>query len=117
LPTDAEWCTLENYVDAGTVSCSTTGWRGYDAGYHLKSTTGWYNNGNGDDSFGFTALPGGYRYYGGGFNNLGKHAYFWSSSEYSGSHAWYRILNCYNDGVVRHYTHKTYGFSVRCLQD
>ncbi|MCD4697445.1 MAG: hypothetical protein K8S16_14520, partial [Bacteroidales bacterium] len=43
LPTDNEWCTLENGVDAGTVSCTAIGWRGIDAGGNLKEigTTHW----------------------------------------------------------------------------
>ena len=38
VPADDEWCTLENYVDAGTISCSETGWRGTDVGGNLKET-------------------------------------------------------------------------------
>ena len=36
MPTDAEWCILENFVDTGAVSCTDFGWRGTDAGNHLK---------------------------------------------------------------------------------
>ncbi|MCK4677888.1 MAG: fibrobacter succinogenes major paralogous domain-containing protein [Bacteroidales bacterium] len=121
LPSDEEWKILEGTVDSqygvGDPEWDGTGYRGFDAGFHLKSTAGWYNNGNGDDSFGFTALPGGYRHSNGGFYYSGYRAYFWSSAEYSGSSAWRRILTYDYDEVYRHYYYETYGFSVRCLQD
>ena len=116
LPTDAEWCILENEVDAGTVSCTATGWRGIDAGLNLKSTSGWSSGGNGTDLYGFTALPGGYRSTYGSFHDLTYYAYFWSSNE-SGSSAWNRSLNYYHDGVSRYDGNKNIGFSVRCLKD
>ncbi|MCK4677887.1 MAG: fibrobacter succinogenes major paralogous domain-containing protein [Bacteroidales bacterium] len=121
IPTDEEWKILEGTVDSqygvGDPEWDGTGWRGLDAGYHLKSTTGWNSSGNGDNSFGFTALPGGYRLNGGGFSSLGYRAYFWSSAEYSGSDAWYRSLHYGIDRVNRSSYYKTYGFSARCLQD
>jgi len=116
LPTDAEWCTLENEVDAGTVSCTATGWRGIDAGLNLKSTSGWYLGGNGTDLYGFTALPGGARDTDGSFGGLATNAYFWSSDE-SGSYAWLRRLYYSTDGVYRDSYYKSSGFNVRCLKD
>ncbi|MFK5894800.1 MAG: FISUMP domain-containing protein [Pseudomonadota bacterium] len=103
LPTDAEWCTLENYVDAGTVSCSATGWRGTDAGGNLKEagTSHWISPNTGaTNSSGFTGLPGGYLDTNGPFYYLTGSAYFWSSSE-SGSEAWMRVLNYDRAQVVR----------------
>ncbi|MBL7104347.1 MAG: hypothetical protein ISS18_08445 [Bacteroidales bacterium] len=119
LPTDTEWCTLENEVDAGTVSCSATGWRGIDAGGNLKETdtTHWSSPNTGaTNSSGFTALPSGYRGTGGDFLILTLVTNFWASSE-SGSNAWGRDLD-YTVAQVRRLNHaKTYGFSVRCLKD
>jgi uncharacterized protein (TIGR02145 family) len=51
IPTDAEWTTLTTYPGGESV-----------AGGKMKSTSGWYNNGNGSNSSGFTALPGGRSY-------------------------------------------------------
>ncbi len=117
LPTDAEWCTLENYVDAGTVSCTAIGFRGIDAGLNLKSTTGWYSGGNGTDLYGFTVLPGGHwSYIGDDFLNLGRTSYFWSSTECT-IYGWYRILDYNYDGIDRYITNKLRGFSSRCLKD
>ena len=36
---------------------------------------------NGTNTSGFSALPGGYRYYHGNFSSINSHAYFWSSTE------------------------------------
>ncbi len=119
LPTDAEWCTLENYVDAGTVSCTATGWRGTDAGGNLKETgtTHWSSPNTGaTNSSGFTGLPGGYRSTSGTFCSLASYARLWSSSE-GGSGAWGRTLGCSNAQVHRGDADKSYGFSVRCVRD
>ncbi len=64
VPTDAEFKILEGNVDSqygpGSVEWNKTGWRGYDAGYNIRSTEGWDGTGNGSDAFGFHALPSGY---------------------------------------------------------
>ena len=120
LPTDAEWCTLENYVDAGAVSCSATGLRGTDVGGNLKETgtTHWATPNTGaTNSSGFTVLPGGWRNYSSGsFALLTTNTYFWSSSE-NGSDAWSRILKNFHAQVDRSPNNQAYGFSVRCVRD
>jgi len=118
LPTDAEWCTLENEVDAGTVSCSAIGWRGTDVGGNLKETgtTHWHNPNTANNSSGFTALGSGYRNTNGTFSSLTYGAYLWTSNV-TGSAAWYRGLWHGYTEVNRYYDSKTLGYSVRCLQD
>jgi len=66
---------------------------------------------------GFTALPGGSRNSNGSFYYLGYLGFWWSSTEYSSSYAWYRGLSCYYANVYRGYDDKTSGQSVRCLKD
>ena len=121
LPTDEEWKQLEGTVDSQygypDPEWDGIGWRGYDAGKNLKSTTGWYSGGNGTNDFGFTALPGGYRSYNGGFGSLGYDGGFWSSTEYDTNTAWSRGLLYSYSSVYRYGNSKDYGFSVRCLQD
>ena len=71
LPTDAEWCVLEQFVDP-SISCSAIGYRGIDGGGKLKeSGTGHWTppNTGATNSNGFTALPGGNRHYNGNFQN------------------------------------------------
>jgi uncharacterized protein (TIGR02145 family) len=117
VPTDAEWYAMENYVDPTINDPNATGWRGTDAGTKLKATSGWYSS-NGTDNYGFSALPGGYRYYNDGtFGNVGYIGLWWSSTECDATYAWYRIMG-YDDGSVSRYNNdKRYGFAVRCVRD
>jgi len=119
IPTDDEWKVLEGTVDSqypvGDPIWNTIGWRGYDAGLNLKSTSGWHSNGNGIDIYGFTALPGGYRDKEGDLFNLTYHGTFWSSSE--SSSAILRFLRYDCDNVLRNSGSTYYGYSVRCIKD
>ena len=56
VPTNEEYRTL--YAAVGGEST---------AGANLKSTTGWYNSGNGNDKYGFSVLPAGSRNFDGNF--------------------------------------------------
>ena len=106
LPNDTEWDTLFVAVGGSKV-----------AGSVLKSQTGWDNNGNGTDAFGFSALPAGYRYdYNGGtYSHNGSIAYFWSSSEYESNRSYYVYLE--KDEANIHNYYRDFGFSVRCIKD
>ena len=107
IPTDAEWCILENFVDATTdPGCSLTGWRGTDGGTKLKT----------GGSSGFEALLAGSQAPDGLFYDSGAYTDFWSSGE-SGSNAWTRDLYPTEARVGRNPDVKLGGFSVRCLKD
>ncbi|MDY6331601.1 MAG: fibrobacter succinogenes major paralogous domain-containing protein [Fibrobacter sp.] len=87
------------------------------AGKKLKSTSGWNNDGNGTDDFGFTALPTGIRYgkdkY---YNYEGDHANFWSSIKNGSDSAEY-VNMFYDYDNARQLVHdKNDGMSVRCLK-
>ena len=69
------------------------------------------------NSSGFTALPGGRRFYDGNLVNLGTGAFFWSSTEDGTGAAWYRAQYNSNASVERFNYSKVYGFSVRCIMD
>ena len=121
LPSDDEWKILESNADTqygvGNSEWDGTGYRGYDAGKRLKTTTGWSSN-TGTDAFGFSALPVGYRNYSSGsFYGIGNGGHWWSSSEYSSSYAWNRYLGYSSGDVYRGYYDKGNGFAVRCLKD
>ena len=110
LPSDAEWTELVNYI-------ANDGHSDIE-GIALKSTTGWYNNSNGTDNYGFSALPGGLRRcYNGAFDLVGKYGYWWSSTEYQSSYAYFRSLYYNNSIVGRNNDYKSYGYSVRCVRD
>ncbi len=113
LPTYAEWNALFTAVGGSST-----------AGKVLKSQSGWNSNGNGTDAFGFSALPAGYRDYGGYFTNNDGDAYFWSSTEDYVRYAFLMNLHYNSDraylgvGAGGLYDHDMYdGFSVRCVKD
>lgn len=115
VPTDAEWCTLTQFIDP-TVNCNITGWSGTDVGTKMKSTTGWAPGGNGTNTSGFTAVPGGGRFSTGIFSSLEYNGYFWTSTEGTGV-AWSRTLSNSTANIGRSNGNKSFGYSVRCLMD
>ena len=106
LPSKAEWETLFNAVDGQST-----------AGRVLKSTSGWESNGNGTDSFGFSALPAGYREKKVDYYNEGGLALFWSSTENISFSAYYMGLDFNHDDAGLNYDDKNSEFSVRCIKD
>jgi len=106
IPSDAEWTKLTDFLGGEAV-----------AGKKMKSKSGWKENGNGTNTSGFSGLPGGARYSGGSFFNVGYDGYWWSSTENNTSHAWSRNLNYSSGFVFRYSNYKLNGFSVRCLRD
>jgi len=111
VPSDAEWQTLVDYLGGNNV-----------AGGTMKEigTTHWNSPNTGaTNGSGFTALPGGYRFFdiGDSFGNLGDDAYFWSSTEYDSHNAWYRGLDCITTDVHWDYNDKQHWYSIRCVRD
>lgn len=119
VPSDEELKVLEGTVDTqygvGNPEWDKTEWRGYDAGKHLKSTSGWSSS-NGDDLYGFTFLPGGIRSETGSFVNEGGFGYLWSSSNADNLNAWWRRINNNTEQIRRDPSQKVYGNSLRCLK-
>lgn len=117
LPSDAEWKILEMQLGMSQSEVDNTGWRGTDEGEKMKSTSRWHNNGNGTNSSGFTALPGGFRHSDGDFAYLGEDGRWWSSSQnYTSPNSWTRLLFDENNKVYRTTTDQTFGYSIRvCL--
>ena len=70
LPTQEEMIAMQEYSGADM----------YDAGKHLKTTTGWTGE-NGDDFLGFSALPGGRCNEEQTCSNIGATGYWWTSTE------------------------------------
>jgi len=105
LPTNAEWDALVKAAGGSST-----------AGKKLKSKSGWYNNGNGTDNYGFSALPGGSGSSNGYFNGVGYNGIWWTATEDAGGGAYYRNMYDYNDYVGEyHATDDRY--SVRCVKD
>lgn len=103
IPTDKEWEEL--------VKCISE--KAKNAGDELRSSCLWQKPGS--DSFGFFALPAGYRFGNGAFYQFGKRTRFWSKSEYGNSNAFrfglteetYDIEGVYRSDAI----------SVRCVKN
>ena len=107
LATTDEWNFLNNTV--GTNS---------SASYYLKSMTGWWTDvGNGNDAYGFTALPGGVRSVNGVYSDLTLAGYFWAAAPTDGNSVSYELH--YNTSNLAKQTKisKETAMSVRCVYD
>jgi uncharacterized protein (TIGR02145 family) len=104
LPTTKEWDQLMSAAGGEKT-----------ADKKLKSKTGWDKNGNGTDDFGFSALPGGYRYIDGRFLGVGNYGPWWSATENGSGDAYDRYMDYYFVCVCK--DEEGYGFSVRCVKD
>ena len=106
LPSDDEWTALTDAVGGKSV-----------AGKKLKSRSGWYNNGNGTDDYGFAALPGGGGSSDDGFRNAGRNGIWWSATEYGALGAWSWGLGFGYDMAGGGSYDQSELLSVRCVED
>ncbi|MBO7471031.1 MAG: hypothetical protein J6T78_04105 [Bacteroidaceae bacterium] len=105
LPTVAEFEALIAYIGA-------------DAGKKLKSTTGWSNDGNGTDNYGFNGKPAGLYAYGGvGYTALDIQAWYWTQNSYSNVERYTRVLTSSNDSFVSGLADKLSRCSIRLIKD
>jgi len=121
VPSDADWKELEISLGMSVETADRYDWRGSDEGGSLKEMgfSHWeVPNTGGDNSSGFTALPGGFRSYAGTFYGYGQYSTFWTANVKAGSdNIWYRVLNSDEKRVYRHYNLRNQGHSVRCVED
>jgi uncharacterized protein (TIGR02145 family) len=107
VPTDAEWTEMISFIGDDKT-----------AGGKLKEadTIHWQSpNSGASNESGFTALPGGGRYYEGTFNGAGRIGGWWSSTELFSWSARGRFLYNNFSLVYRGSGSKNDGFSIRCL--
>lgn len=121
VPTDAEWTQLELALGMPTDEVDILSSRGQaqNVGGKMKANTTLWNgfNAGANNESGFSALPAGYRFYGGGgFYFLGLQSYWWSTSV-NGENAWFRRLSSGDTGALRLNTSKKMGVSLRCVRD
>jgi len=104
-----DWQKLVDYAGGDSIASN-----------RLKSTTGWGSNGNGTDSYGFNALPGGYYYeYQDGFAEgapINSRSDWWVDTQHPKPDAYYWSMIA-SDSEIRNYfqskgPHLAY---VRCL--
>jgi uncharacterized protein (TIGR02145 family) len=132
LPSNEDWGTLYRFMGNKWVNSNDNlPCGGYlTAGKYLKAKKGWnmdsYENksGNGDDNFGFSALPGGFGG-SGRFEKIGHTGFWWSSSKFEGSgdcpqekdFATDHEINYVREHVIYSGSHKGNMYSVRCVKD
>jgi len=108
----AEWITLNDFVGGSAV-------------IKLRATSGWLLSGNFnldyqcEDTYGFSALPGGYSQYGnsgGDFYNVGSRGHWWFANEFDSNLAYFWFMTDNGGNGYSQYD-KADLRSVRCLQD
>ena len=124
IPDEADWKTLEGAVDSqygiANAIWNNWGYRGYDAGVNLKSTSGWFEGSNGTDQYGFSGLPAGSRSSDGVFYlEIGIYGFWWTSRDDLGGYnsAWCRNLDYVHENIGRDSYSFSNGFSVRCIKN
>jgi len=104
LPSNDEWQTLVDFVGGKEI-----------AGKKLKATSGWKkgwfsSSGNGEDTYGFSALPSGSPCF------VGQSGAWWTSSNIN-FFAYQWIMGNDYKGVLGYYQFKFCRCSVRCVKD
>jgi len=99
LPTDNDWTNLSLSL-------------GSQSGKKIKAKSPEFD---GNDDYGFNALPAGVRM--NEFSFLGTWGYFWTASENLSSYGWHRYLAKGMSDIGRGNDFKTEAYSVRCVQD
>jgi uncharacterized protein (TIGR02145 family) len=109
LPSKAEWDILSI-----AVGCA-------EAGENLKAAFNWkrFLPKPASDSFGFSAIPGGYGYADGRLDSVDVDGYWWSSSEWDSdrSRAYCRVIYWDKDEAEWNESAKELMFCVRCVRD
>lgn len=128
MPSDAEWTQLTTYVHDNGYQCTDCNgsnyWSHVDCiAKALAAQTDWnsYNNDacapgydlSTNNATGFSAVPAGY--YCGGYY-FGLDAYYWTTSQFNSSEAYFRSLDCCVDYVWKGNDYKSQGYSVRCVR-
>ncbi len=116
---DIDWAILYNFLKRGINNYQDQG----ISAIKLKSSHSWLEGGNGEDQYGMSILPGGYRMLNGSYDGIGNSVGIWSRDTityygYSKSNA-YSSYNIYfqanmNDMLFKKENTRT-GFYVRCI--
>lgn len=114
----SDWNKLVKCIDPAADTACIGCYQSTVAGGPMKSAGGWLNNGNGSNSSGFGALPGGSRRANGTFDfTAGYNGFWWTSSGQTPSTAWLRYLTSTGNTLFNDHVNKTLGYSVRVVRD
>jgi uncharacterized protein (TIGR02145 family) len=124
VPSDNEWKQLE--MSLGMTQAEADSWggedygdigRGTDQGTQMKTTSGWNawegRDGNGTNTSGFSALPGGDTGWYGEYELAGLCTSWWTSTQEGSA----RVVDSGSGMVGRSIYYAHIGFSIRCLKD
>jgi uncharacterized protein (TIGR02145 family) len=109
VPNELDWSKFSSYLGGLAI-----------AGGKMKSTSNdhWSNpNIGATNEINFSAIAAGCRYDQGFFNNFNTYAFFWTASELDDNLAWYRSLKYNSDEMIRNFSKKQNGYSIRCMRD
>jgi len=119
LPSREEWDRLAESVGGTKAEDFTEDAHKWDgAGKKLKSISIFYwkdGGGGGTDTYGFSALPGGYLGLGIGFDEALWTGTWWTATERDKSKAYVKVMRSYRDGVGEWKHDKGGGSYVRCV--
>jgi len=108
IPSDDDWDSLRDAIGRDSTLSKK-----------LRATSGWdgYGNSNGEDTYGFAALPGGFRSdNSSSFYNIGESGYWWSTLATSSYSYYFFISNSYVTFTGTEKPNPNF-YSVRCVQD
>jgi uncharacterized protein (TIGR02145 family) len=118
MPSDEEWKTLEDNLGMDPSETDETDVRiSGDVGKKIKSKSDWVEDGNGNNSSGFDARPGGSRNADGEFGSAGMRATFRTSTAGGSTFNFSRGLAFDSDGISRGSANHGIGLSLRCIKD
>jgi len=111
IPSNDEWNTLAGQLGGADM-----------AGYKMKTVydwmSDWYQDGNGSNESGFSALPAGMRdYYSYNFYGLNQGTSFWTSTEDYYNEPFIKYLFYDSNSLGSYSDYLSNGFSVRCIKD
>jgi len=113
IPSDAEWTTLTTLLID-----SLAGGKLKEEGISHWTDVSGINVGATNET-GFTAIPAGNRSYESAnkFGGLNYNGFWWSSTQFSATAAWFRVATSGFKSVGRKSVNKYDGFSLRCVKD
>jgi uncharacterized protein (TIGR02145 family) len=124
VPTDVEWDILRNYLIAIGYNWDETT-EDNKIAKSMAAKTDWVTNTRPgtigcdltkNNKSGFSALPGGFRYYDGTFYYQSTEGCWWSATASDATYTWYRFLGYDNVDLFRYFSNNGCGYSVRLVR-
>ena len=121
IPGNADWDKLFRFVDSennGNGRETKEYYQSDTAGKYLKATGYWSPSDNTEnlDTYGFSALPGGFST-SGGSGDVGIYGFWWSATETSAGMSDVNMMFNNNSDAYWFTANKTNMYSVRCVKD